>query len=262
MLSIFAIVTILLTSTSVPNFVAFADDDKKDKLTKLQEECSKVPKNPQKIKPECELLDIINSLQEEQAAKNAELDTLIVQLQTKDSDLMATDADLHEKDSALMAEDNAIKKRVNVNSRLAGAVCDNVPLLRDALGLISQTTSAVIASIVSIGDFKFAASVPGTSFSTGNIIPTVSLKKSSFNPCDDVGIGSCGIHYGSGLSFGTTSKTITIPNLSFDLGNPFAGFISVLQTSNVLPAADAVVTNILDCDPDGLNDIDVPLQTT
>ena len=41
----------------------FADKgEKKEKQTKLQKQCSKEPKDPQKIKPECELLDLINDV--------------------------------------------------------------------------------------------------------------------------------------------------------------------------------------------------------
>ncbi len=64
-----AIATILLASPLAVDH-AFADKDdekedknKDDKLTKLQKECSKEPKNPSKIKPDCELLNLINENQ-------------------------------------------------------------------------------------------------------------------------------------------------------------------------------------------------------
>jgi|APSaa5957512535_1039671.scaffolds.fasta_scaffold21355_3 hypothetical protein len=63
-----AIATILLTSPLAADY-AYADKDndktdKKDnKQTKLQKECSKEPKNPSKIKPDCELLNLINENQ-------------------------------------------------------------------------------------------------------------------------------------------------------------------------------------------------------
>ena len=281
-LSIVAFATMLLASPLASSPIAFADDededdeDERQRLTELQKKCQKDPKNPIKIKAECELLNIINDLKDDQATKNAQIDALIAELQAKDEALMTKDSQLDAKDSALMAkddelmnEDNAIKKRVNVNSRLAGAVCDNVPFMRDALGLISQTTSAAIASIVSIGDFQFAAAMPIPAFTTGNVIPTVSADFKTTDPCDTfdrvgdlLGFNpNCEFTYVKKLNFGTTSVSIDVPDPSFDLGKPFAPFINVLQQNNVLPAADSAVTSILNCDPDSLRDIDAPLPT-
>ena len=66
-LFLFLTVVALFTSGAVATNPVFADDDdkkdkndKKEKLTKLQKECAKEPKKPHKIKPECELLNLIN----------------------------------------------------------------------------------------------------------------------------------------------------------------------------------------------------------
>jgi len=67
-LFLFLAVISLFSSGIVSTAPAFADDDddekkkdkNKDKITKLQKECAKEPKKPYKIKPECELLNLIN----------------------------------------------------------------------------------------------------------------------------------------------------------------------------------------------------------
>jgi len=71
-LFLFLAVAALFTSGIAAGTPVFADDDddekkkdknkdkNKDKITKLQKECAKEPKKPYKIKPECELLNLIN----------------------------------------------------------------------------------------------------------------------------------------------------------------------------------------------------------
>jgi len=55
---ILAITVAFLAGSLVTGSIAFGEDG----LTKLQKKCAKEPKNPQKIKPDCELLALINAI--------------------------------------------------------------------------------------------------------------------------------------------------------------------------------------------------------
>lgn len=197
------------------------------------------------------LEDTVANLQADLDAKNAALEDAISDLEAKDDQLMAKDNDLMTKDVQLMATDDAIKKRVNVNSRLAGAVCDNVPYMRDGLGFISQTSSATIGAIEDAADLEIKFTVPITdpSFS----IPDPELHTSSKTI---VGIK---FTIPNGFHVHASTKTFNIPDPTIDLGKPISFIVAPLLASNLLPAADAAITSVTNCDPDGLSDIDVPL---
>jgi len=57
---VISLIAILLMGVISFDDVSADKDEKKEKLTKLQKECAKDPKNPQKIKPDCELLELID----------------------------------------------------------------------------------------------------------------------------------------------------------------------------------------------------------
>jgi len=58
---ILAIAVAFVAGTLVSGAVAFADEEK---ITKLTKQCSKEPKTPDKIKPVCELLNLINAIED------------------------------------------------------------------------------------------------------------------------------------------------------------------------------------------------------
>ena len=124
-LSISVIATILLTSTIVPNYFAYADDDDDDDdddiqtLTKLQKKCQKEPKNPIKIKADCELLNKINNLETE--------------LKAKDAELMAKDMELMDKDALLEANTDI--------------TCAALPVVKSAFGSITSTTATAFGTV-------------------------------------------------------------------------------------------------------------------
>ena len=127
--------SILLLGVFAYSPISFADDndDDDENLTELQEECSVAPENPTEIEPECELLNIINALKEDEATKNEQIDTLIEALQAKDGTLMAKDDQLMEKDNQLMDSVSNMKEEVV-------RICKNIPLFKEGLDTISFVT--------------------------------------------------------------------------------------------------------------------------
>ena len=183
MLSIFAIATILLTSTIVPNFVAYADndddddDEKKPKITELQKKCQKDPRNPLKIKAECELLNTINSLQEDQATKNDQIDALIAALQAKDMALMDADSLLADKDVALDAKDMELMDTDAI-------MCQNTVHQTDAMASYMFWGGLLTEGLQDLSevDLDFGISLPEVSV---DVIKGVSYSTRMVDPCDE-----------------------------------------------------------------------------
>jgi len=141
---------------SIP--AAFADDDDDDddddKLTELQKECTKEPDKPEDIKRECELLN------------------LILDLQAKDMQLMDGDTALNNNLnrkiailSAAMQQDDTVCDNIPDADKFADttlgqlcdqvdvwianyeALCNNVPLFDDAIGIVNTSVLAVLGGI-------------------------------------------------------------------------------------------------------------------
>lgn len=261
LLSIFAIATILLTSTLVPNFVAYADDDDDDDdrqtITELQKKCQKDPRNPIKIKAECELLNIIDDLKEDQTTKNEQIDALIDALEEKDVELMDKDSELMTKDGDLMSDLSDLSSEVL-------KVCNNVPLFNLVLGATvtfldgtSEALSGLKQGLDLVKGVAPSFTVPIPSFSTGNIIPTVSPQFRTVDPCDtfDTSLKNfdCPFTFVKGFDFGTTSITLDIPDPTVDLGAIFKGISSViLPATDGLDEAATALTLVQECNTDNL----------
>jgi len=73
---ILAITVAFVAGSIVTGTIVYAEDG----LTKLQKTCSKEPKTPQKIKPDCELLALINAIQGESETQVYEVsDTVVIE---------------------------------------------------------------------------------------------------------------------------------------------------------------------------------------
>jgi hypothetical protein len=200
---------------------------------------------------EAELAQMRSDLDDKDAQLQTAIDALDAKTAAKDAQLDSKDNALMTKDTELMETDNVIKHRVNANSRLAGAVCDNVPFMRDGMGFISQTSSATIDAIEDAADLEIKFTVPITN-------PSFSIPNPELHT-ETITVATIDFKIPTSFHVHASTKTFNIPDPTIDLGKPISFIVAPLLASNLLPAADAAITSVTDCDPDSLNDIDVPL---
>lgn len=248
------IAAILLTSTVAINTPAvFADD--KEKMTKLVKECSKELKKPEKIKPHCELVNIINSLQEDQTTKNAQIDALIAQLQVKDVLLMAKDDLLMDKDTELMDKDMALMdKDMQLMSDLSSLTQEVVKVCKNIPGF-----NLIFFSLLTFFDGArgtFFALDKGLDFVKDiDISFTVPIKNPKFKIPDPElhtkTITILSIDFPIPTSFHVHAKNITfdIPDPTINLGPIFAEIAPVLlPTAEGFDEAFDALSRINECD--------------
>jgi len=222
---------------SIP--AAFADDDEPEEpeLTELQEECAKEPDKPEDIKRECELLN------------------LIIDLQAKDMQLMDADTALENNLnrkigilSALMEMDDSVCDNIPDADKVADttlgqlcdqadvwianyeALCNNVPLFDDAIGIVNTSVIAVLgASNTALGgvnsafnslrDFQFNVNInpPGFNLNIPDVsisIPIPAAPDPSVNvplPTININVPNFGVNFGKLLNFLPASPIPLIP---------------------------------------------------
>jgi len=220
------------------------------KITELQKKCQKDPKTPIKIKAECELLDAINALQEDQATKNDQIDALIAELQAKDTALMDKDMELMDTDSLLAETDTTTQTELeDTKSELADALeaiaimCQNNVHIKDA------STSFVwffvyvnqVFVVLSDVDIELGVELPQVSV---DVIKGVSYSTRVVDPCDEFNsiedlIGwnpDCEIRIIKGVNHSTQEIVLLEPMHPYTV-YPFAFLDDSIEYLKVLNAA-------------------------
>ncbi len=258
-----SLITVLLIGV-IPFDDAFAKDHKEPKPTKLQKECAKEPKKDNKIKANCELLNIINALQEDQAGKNDQIDALIAALQAKDMALMDEDAALItnlnlkiEILSAAMQMDDSVCNNIpnadKVSDTTLGQLCDqadvwianyealcnNVPFFKDGIGLVDTTTVSLLTGINTdfIGEVnKVINALKGFSTSFKLDIPDINISLGSIDFGPVLGTLSLG------------SINIPLPTINFPGVTPFS-FLDTIPNipGSVISDVGSAINSIENC---------------
>jgi len=238
---------------SIP--AAFAGDD--DKPTKLQKECAKVPKKPHKIKPECELLNLINELREQLEAKDMQLMDKDMQLMDEDAALI-TNLNLKiEILSAAMQMDDSVCNNIpnadKVSDTTLGELCDqadvwianyealcnNVPFFKDGIGLVDTTTVSLLTGINTdfIGEVnKVINALKGFSTSFKLDIPDINISLGSIDFGPVLGTLSLG------------SINIPLPTINFPGVTPFS-FLDTIPNipGSVISDVGSAINSIENC---------------
>ncbi len=239
---------------SIP--AAFADDDD-DKLTKLQKECAKVPKKPHKIKPECELLNLINELREQLEAKDMQLMDKDMQLMDEDAALITNlNLKIEILSAAMQMDDsvcNSIPNADKVSDTTLGELCDHadvwianyealcniVPFFKDGIGLVDTTTVSLLTGINTgfIGEVnKVINALKGFSTSFSLDIPDI-----------NVGLGSISLPLGIG-NINLGSIFIPLPNINFPGIMPFSSFDTIPNIpGSVISDVGSAINSVENC---------------
>ncbi len=322
LLSIFAIATILLTSTIVPNFVAYADNDTKKcikqledfikdvnklidegklsaqqgqslistaeglivndcgsvneilllvddvgslfesddltakdantlikelkdaiskigKLTKLQKECLKLPNKPEKVNDTCELLNIINALQEDQAGNIANLNLKIKILSAA---MQMDDTVCDNIPNADKVSDTTLGQlcdQADVWIANYEALCNNVPFFKDGIELVDTTTVSLLTGINTdfIGKVNIAINtLKGFSTSFSLNIPDINISLGSISLPLDLG------------SINLGRIDIPLPTINFQGITPFSSLPIIPNIpGSVISDVGSAINSIENC---------------
>jgi len=133
----FAVFSLMISGALVPS--AFADKGD-DKITELQKQCAKVAKKPVKIKPDCELLNLIEDLQ---ANQNRKIEILSAAMQQDDSIC----GELSEADFVADTTLEQLCDQADVWIANYQALCNNVPLFDETIGIVNTSVGAIFGAI-------------------------------------------------------------------------------------------------------------------
>lgn len=194
-----------------------------NKTPTLEQKCSDEGQANKPLSPDCELLQIINNLEEELKEKDMEL-------MDKDAELMAKDMELMNKDTELMNQDGLI------NSDMV-KLCENVDVTESAFMIVGTATVNLLNGINNIVLTPVEDNIVSPvrnfdpSFTVNNVIPHV-----GFNTKEILGID---VIVGLNISFN---------DLNVNLPKPFSGLPSVPTIpSNTINTVDETLNDLEDC---------------
>ena len=194
-----------------------------DKTPTLEQKCSDEGQANKPLSPDCELLQIINNLEEELKEKDMEL-------MDKDAELMAKDMELMDKDTELMNQGGL------VNDDMV-RLCENVDVTESAFMIVGTATVDLLNGINNIVLIPVENNIVSPvrdfdpSFTVNNVIPDV----------DFITTEILGIDVIIGLE-------ISFDDLNVNLPQPFAAIPNVPTIpGNTINTVDETLNDLEDC---------------